>query len=332
MALKGWLPLAAWREVRRRRFPKRILAAMMLTGVVVGGVFGILGLEFARTLPAGRKWIAWTLVYLGVAGIVVLQRLLRGQVIARVEQERDAEAAREIQTRLRPLVLPQPPGFELAGYYRSYQQVGGDYYDTLPLKDGRLLLTIADVSGKGVAAALLTANLQAILKFADLDERSLERVVSAINVHLCRHTEANRFITMLLGVLDLAGRRFTYVNAGHTPGFLARRGKMIRLEATAPPLGMIEEMRFPCSDTLLEPGDAMVFYTDGLSERSNPQGKFFEEEGIAAALERGGSGSAEAIVQRLVDDCEAFARGQPADDDTAILVIRAKDSPAAGPA
>ena len=140
------------------------------TGALVGGSFGILAMKLTHRV---HSFWPWVVAFVGIASVVVLQRLLRRQVMVNFAMQKDEQAAEQIQTRLRPELLPQPAGYELAGFYFSRRDVGGDYYETMLLDDRRLLITIADVSGKGAGAALLTANLQAILKFVDLDERPL---------------------------------------------------------------------------------------------------------------------------------------------------------------
>jgi sigma-B regulation protein RsbU (phosphoserine phosphatase) len=318
----------------RRFFASRILGTrsippaqrlrMGISGAMIGLSFGILAMRLSKESPPAWAFAPFVIAGFGVLGVIWLQRELRGVLITNVELQKDQQAAQQIQTRLRPELLPQPPGYELAGFYRSFRLVGGDYYETMMLDERRLLLTIADVSGKGAGAALLTANLQAILKFVDLDERPLDAITAAINTHLCRHTESGRFITMLIGVLELDSRRFTYVNAGHNPAMLHRAGRVERLGATSPPLGAMEGLKFPSNEVMLAPGDTLVLYTDGLSERRNRQNEFFDENGIEAVLKRFAHESAEALMRTLVRENEAFAGGVPADDDTAIVVVRAK--------
>ncbi len=307
------------------KLPLRKRLLIGLSGALVGGSFGILAMKLTKTLGAGATPWPWFVAYLGIGSVVVLQRLLRAEVISNVEMQKDQQAAQQIQTRLRPEVLPQPSGYELAGFYRSFRHVGGDYYETMLLDERRLLITIADVSGKGAGAALLTANLQAILKFVDLDERPLDQITASINMHLCRHTESSRFITMMIGLLDLPTGKLTYVNAGHNPAMLARNGRVERLGATSPPLGAIEGIAFPATEASMAPGDALVLYTDGLSERRNRGNAFFDENGIERALAADGRASADAILRSLVQASETFSNGVPPDDDTAILVIRMKD-------
>jgi sigma-B regulation protein RsbU (phosphoserine phosphatase) len=133
---------------------------------------------------------------------------------------------------------------------------------------------------------------------------------------------------MMIGVLELDARRLTYVNAGHNPALLYRGGAVERLEATSPPLGALEGLEFPAREVMLAPGDTLVLYTDGLSERRNRHHHFYDEAGIEAAIKRDGHVSADALVRALVRDNETFAEGVPPDDDTAIVVIRATERPA----
>ena len=317
----------SYRFLTARHIPLRWRLGSVLLALLIGASFGTLAMMLNRLIDPAWRYVPLLVAAVGAFSVATLTRLLRVQVMQNTEMLRDQQAAEEIQARLRPERMPQPPGFELAGFYRSYRHVGGDYYETMMLDERRMLITIADVSGKGAAAALLTANLQAILKFVDLDERPLAAVTGAINTHLCRHTEPDRFVTMMIGVLELDTRRLTYVNAGHNPALLHRRGAVERLEATAPPLGALEGLEFPARELTLAPGDTLVLYTDGLTERRNRENRFYDEAGVESAIQRDGCASAEALVRALVRDNEAFAEGVPPDDDTAIVVIRATERP-----
>jgi sigma-B regulation protein RsbU (phosphoserine phosphatase) len=319
-AARGFL---SSRLLGTKAIPPAQRVRMAAAAAMIGLGFGILAMSLSRRIGPEWRYLPFAIAGVGIAGVFWMQRLLRDVLLRNIEMEKDQRAAQQIQARLRPETLPQPRGWELAGFYRSFRHVGGDYYETMLLDERRLLVTIADVSGKGAGAALLTANLQAILKFVDFDEHPLEHTVAAINTHLCRHTEPGRFITMIIAVLDLESRRLTYVNAGHSPGMLHRVDRIERLGATAPPLGAMEHLTFPAGQATMEPGDALVLYTDGLSERRNRASAFFDESGIEAALRAGGPESADALLRRLVRASEAFSDGVPPDDDTAVLVIRA---------
>jgi sigma-B regulation protein RsbU (phosphoserine phosphatase) len=313
---------ARTRIIGSTAIPARTRWLMAIFGAVIGASFGFLAMKLSRKMSPGGEIVPWIVAAVGIGGVIGLQRLLRTHLMRGIEMQKDERAAQQIQTRLRPEVMPQPPGYELAGYYRAFRQVGGDYYEAMMLDERRLLLTIADVSGKGAGAALLTANLQAILKFVDLDDRPLAQITASINTHLCRHTESNRFITMIIGLIDLPSGRLTYVNAGHNPAMLHSGGQVRRLDATAPPLGAIEGLEFPALDITMAPGDTLVLFTDGLSERRNRAQRFFDEDGIEGALRSNGHHSAESVLSDLVGACESFSGGVPPDDDTAIVVVR----------
>jgi len=229
----------------------------------------------------------------------------------------------QIQSRLIPRVLPSAGSFELAGRYSPCHLVGGDYYDAVRLGESDLLITMADVSGKGTGAALLTANLQAILRFVESPERSPETVAAAINAHLLRHTAHARFVTMVLAVLDLSTHRLRYVNAGHNPPLgVTLSGETLRLEATGPPLGMLDAATYECAEVDFPVGAALVFYTDGLTERMDPSEDMYGEDRLLAVLRQTADEPAERIGDAIVQDAQRFARGAQPNDDTALLVVR----------
>ncbi len=322
------LDLFGHRFLTARDIPLRWRLGSVLLGLLIGASFSTLAMMLTKRIDPAWRFVPSLLLFVGVFSVWILTVLLRRQVMQNTDMLRDQQAAEEIQTRLRPELMPQPPGFDLAGFYRSYRHVGGDCYEAMMLDERRMLITIADVSGKGAAAALLTSNLQAILKFVDFDERPLAAITGAINTHLCRHTEPERFVTMMIMVLEIDTRRLTYVNAGHNPALLHRRGAVERLEATSPPLGALEGLEFPTRELTLAPGDTLVLYTDGLSERRNRHSQFYEETGVENAIKRDGHASADALARALVRDNDAFAEGMPPEDDTAIVVIRATERPA----
>jgi sigma-B regulation protein RsbU (phosphoserine phosphatase) len=221
------------------------------------------------------------------------------------------------------VTLPSLPGFELAAHYSPFRLIGGDYYDALRLDEARLLIAIADVSGKGTGAAILTANLQAILHVAQLRDDSLETVAKTINASLAHHTESNRFVTMVLAVLDLGARRLRYVNAGHNPPLgVTSDGSTRRLEATGLPLGMFGASTYTTVEVEIPAGTVLLFYTDGLSERANPLEDLYGEERILAVLREARAEPAERIIEAIIRDADRFSRGAPPEDDTAMLLLK----------
>jgi sigma-B regulation protein RsbU (phosphoserine phosphatase) len=252
------------------------------------------------------------------------QVLVRREVLRRIEIEDDQIAARQIQARLLPEELPMAPGIELAAHYSPFREIGGDFYQVSPIDARRWLIAMADVSGKGTSAALLTASLQALIPFAHANEASLETAVSAINRHLSRFAPPGRFITMVLGVFDVETRRFRYVNAGHNPPLaVTSDGTTVRLTATGTPLGLFEMAPYTTAEVHLHAGTTCVFYTDGLVERANPADELYGEDRVIAVLRDSRPEAPAADVSaRLLEDASVFARGVEAADDVALLVLK----------
>jgi sigma-B regulation protein RsbU (phosphoserine phosphatase) len=216
------------------------------------------------------------------------------------------------------------PGLDVAGLSESAREVGGDYYDHVDLGGGRLLLVIADVSGKGVPAALLMSGFRAALVSQDLSQARPEDVASRVNEFLNRSVEPGRFVTAFLGLLDAASGTLTYVNAGHNPPLLLRAGGTLEpLEAGGVILGILPGTRYERGEVTLAPGDLLALYTDGVTEGANAANEMWGEERLAALLRASASASATDIAQRIVREVRAFEgeRG-PADDITVLVAKR----------
>ncbi len=198
-------------------------------------------------------------------------RLGREQAIARERLERELRTAREIQERLLPHAMPDLPGWEITGASVPSLQVGGDYFDFLALPDGRLGIAIADVSGKGIPAALLMANLQALLQGQVIHLEEVSAVVAHMNDLLTRSTDIGRFATFFYGALDSATGAFTSTNAGHNPPLLLRAdGRLEELKVGGLLIGMLEGQAYRQEVVTLEPGDLLVLFTDGITEAEGP--------------------------------------------------------------
>ena len=193
----------------------------------------------------------------------------------------------------------------------------------LPLPDGRVIITLGDVAGKGSPAAILMALLLASLRTL-VDERlEPSALVARLNVQISRHSPASRFITLFYSEYDPATGTLTYVNAGQNPPLIRRRnGRFERLEGTGVALGMFEHSTFGRVDTQLEPGDMLVLYSDGITEAEDPAGQPLEEAGLELVIERHLSEPAAAIGQHLVRAVEIHA-GQPRfSDDLTVLILK----------
>lgn len=204
----------------------------------------------------------------------------REEAVARERLERELETAREIQKRLLPAEIPAIPGFGITGTSIPSRQVGGDYFDFLTQEDGRLGIAIGDVSGKGIPAALLMSNLQASLQGQVIHPSSVGEIVARVNNLLAASTDPHMFATFFYGVLDPSQATLTATNAGHDPPILRRAdGSVETLDAGGLVLGMLPGQTYHQATVTLEPGDFIVFYTDGITEAVGPS---LRSEGLHA--------------------------------------------------
>ncbi len=190
-------------------------------------------------------------------------------------QDGEMQIAREIQLSLFPKNFPEVTGFSIAARSEACHEVGGDHYDVIPLSTGRVAVAIADVSGKGAPASLLMASVHAWLR-ALAGSESPSALASKLNRFLYENTQANRYVTMFYGELDAHNRRLTYVNAGHIPPYLLRRGGgQARLEEGGPVLGLLEDAEFGEGEVTLEAGDVATLVTDGVTEAATASDEEF---------------------------------------------------------
>ena len=266
-------------------------------------------------------------------------RMAEGLERAReLEKERDRlehelDLARRIQARLLPSAPPHVPGLDVAGLSESAREVGGDYYDHLDLGQGRLLLVIADVSGKGVPAALLMSAFRAALVSQDLSHADPRDVAARVSEFLNRSVEPGRFVTAFLGLIDAATGRLTYVNAGHNPPLLLRaNGTVEPLAAGGMILGILPGARYESGEVTLGTGDLVALYTDGVTEGADAANEMWGETRLEALLKSAAPSSAHDIATRIVREVRSFEgeRG-PADDITVLVAKRGAPASNAGP-
>jgi sigma-B regulation protein RsbU (phosphoserine phosphatase) len=242
---------------------------------------------------------------------------------ARLEmQEQELQRAREIQQSLLPSVIPQIPGFEVAGAWQPASMVSGDYYDVLRLGGHRLGICIADVVGKGVSAALLMANVQAAVRAFASDAESPAQVCGKVNRLLCENIARGKFVTFLYGILDGDAHTFRYCNAGHLHPILVSGGSSRMLEQGGAVLGVFPEWVYEDSLVELKAGDRLLLFTDGIAEAEDVDEKEFEEANIAAFAMANSTLSANDLTIQLLAQVTAFCEARFRDDAT-ILVIAA---------
>jgi len=259
------------------------------------------------------------------AGIAMRSITLAEKMAERMEAERRAEQemqiARQVQTRLLPQQAPSLKTLDCAGKCIQTRAVGGDYYDFLDFGSGRLGLVLADISGKGMSAALLMANLQANLRgqYA-LALEDVPRLLRSVNRLFYKNTETSHYATMFFAAYDDETRLLRYVNCGHNPPIVLRaNGDVERLAATATVLGLFEEWDCAVVECELAPGDVLVIYTDGISEAGPNEEEEFGDERLVEATRKHQQQSAGEILENILSDVQKFSRGEQADDMTLIV-------------
>jgi serine phosphatase RsbU (regulator of sigma subunit)/catechol 2,3-dioxygenase-like lactoylglutathione lyase family enzyme len=243
----------------------------------------------------------------------------------KLEAERRAaqelEIAKQVQARLFPQILPPIKTLDYAGVCIQARHVGGDYYDFLCLGPERLGLLIGDISGKGIAAALLMANLQANLRSQFGLARDQPQVfLRSVNQLFFENTAESAYATVFFADYNGASRRLRYTNCGHLSALLLRRDKSIeRLHSTGTVLGLFQDWESPTMECQLSPGDSLALYTDGVTESFNPDEEEFGEERLADALIRHRDQPSRSVVSSIVDDIQRFSPYEQHDDITLIV-------------
>jgi sigma-B regulation protein RsbU (phosphoserine phosphatase) len=257
------------------------------------------------------------------AALALEQARLHQEALEKERLEREMELAAQIQQGILPRKLPAVAGCEVLGWTRPARHVGGDYWDVVPLPDGRFALLVADVSGKGVSAALLVATLHSALRLLLARGERTETMLQAVNQHLIDFSAANRFVTLLLVALDATTGELAYVNAGHNPGILLRAdGSFERLAACAVPLGLLPGPPYHESALRLGPGDLLCIYSDGVTEAASRSGEEWGLERLESLLSRLQAAPLPELRSVLDRELRDFGDGLPQGDDQTVLLLR----------
>ncbi|HEY6342507.1 MAG TPA: PP2C family protein-serine/threonine phosphatase [Bryobacteraceae bacterium] len=243
-----------------------------------------------------------------------------------IEDREEWATARDVQQGFMTLGRVAPGAVDYSAMCRQAHTLGGDSFDFLRLPDGRLLLTVGDASGKGLAAALMIAHVQSSVRTAALyaanDGAAMLRVVSR---HVYDTSLVDRYATFFYGVLDAAGRTMRYVNAGHVPPMVLRRdGSVDWLETGGAPLGIFPDWPYEEGVVRLHPGDRILAYTDGVTEAENPSGEMWGFESLLRVASAHRARSADETVHAVFQALDEFTRGHQADDAT-VLVLGSRD-------
>ncbi len=263
---------------------------------------------------------------IGSLAIISLEnRRLFKEALEKQKMEEELEIARGIQTNLLPGKIPEFSNFDIAVFNLTSQQVGGDYYDIISLNDNSFCIAIGDVSGKGVPAALLMANLQAFLKTICRQEMEIVEATALINDLVTENTSDGKFITFFWALFENEKRKIRYVNAGHNPPLLIRNGKIQKLEKGGIIFGVMKTISpYLSEEIVLQKDDIIILFTDGITEAKNVNDDDFGDERLESIAENLEGLTAQEIMNKIKEEVQMFAHGAMQSDDMTLLVIRVR--------
>lgn len=305
--------------------PDAFLFTLMQTDA---GVYGTLcvGRTSGREFTAGELKLADVMA--SQAGIALentslhRKRVVEEQRLARLQEE--FRLAHSIQENLLPKTLPSVPGYDIAGCTLPARSVGGDYYDFIPMTEGRLALALGDVSGKGMPAAMLMAHLQAAIRGQTLMLAEPSLCLARSNMLLFQSTDTDRFATCFYGVLDATSHELRYANAGHDrPMLIPADGDRLRELGTGGlVLGVLPDAAYGEETVPIAPGDTLVIYSDGIIDAEDGEDRAFGLDRLTRLVVRNRQEGARDLIQRILDDVNEHAHGVPQTDDMTLVVLR----------
>lgn len=253
--------------------------------------------------------------------VALENKRLGKQALQQERDKRELELAAEMQNMLIPRDLPHTDRFEAAAWYQPHRQVGGDYYDLIRTGENELVIAVADVSGKGMAAALLMSHFQATLRaLLQYTDEPLDELVHDLNDKVFTNARGERFVTFFIGRLDLRSGRLRFVNAGHNPPIVHHKGEVRELTSGSIALGMLPKLPFlHLGETILASGSTLLCYTDGLVEQEDAREEPFGTAPLKKALIDFSLAGADSLNTAIIGDFEAHRAGLPYLDDIALL-------------
>jgi sigma-B regulation protein RsbU (phosphoserine phosphatase) len=287
-----------------------------------GRIVGVLQLLNKRSGAFGEADLRFLDAISDHMAIAMENARLHLELVEKQRMERELQLGREIQSRL----MPSPPSdvmaTDLAAMSLPCYEVGGDYYDFLELPFGDLLIVIADVSGKGVSAAIIMSSVQAALRMAAPIESDLPMLVARLNALIFRSAKGSKYVTAFIGRYTPSTGALTYVNAGHNPPFIIDKGTVQRLDSTGKPIGILPDSPFACATATLAPGATLFLYTDGLNEATDPQDEELGNERLENLITRAADAPARIMASQVLDAVTTFEAGTHANDDKTVVVVR----------
>jgi serine phosphatase RsbU (regulator of sigma subunit)/pSer/pThr/pTyr-binding forkhead associated (FHA) protein len=304
----------------------RSMMCAPLIGRTTPKPFGVIQLDTQdRFKQFTKDDLKLLLAVAGQAAVALENANLHSAIVQRAGLERDLQLARKVQESFLPLKMPQVKAYEFAAKYESAQEVGGDYYDFVPLPQGRVGVMVGDVAGKGVPAALLMAKVSADARFCTLTEPDMSSMIGKLNENLQEAGRLDRFVTFAAGLLDPAKNEVTFVNAGHIAPLIYRKATGAFEDGTTSdqtglPLGIVEGIPYDASTVTLGPGDCVLMITDGITESKDRAEIEFHMTGVVKALQAGPM-NPQAMVDRLLDVVHKHAAGRKPHDDITVVAF-----------
>jgi serine phosphatase RsbU (regulator of sigma subunit) len=254
-----------------------------------------------------------------------LRRLQESLEVINQRMQREFMLAGAVQSSFLPSAMPEIPSWQLTASLRSARETSGDFYDIIQLPDGLYGLLIADVVDKGVPAALLMAmSWSLIWSYAIQHPDAPHAIFEEVNRRLLLHLGGSHFLTCFYAILNPETGSLAYCNAGHPPPLHLKnqKGEIDQLGRTGPPLGVLEESQWDTRELLIESGETLILYTDGVTDSCNPQGEFFGTARLNSFAGQQNTKSAQTVHDNLLANIDDFVAGEPQFDDTALIVIR----------
>lgn len=287
-------------------------------------VIGVFDLESDHFNAYSEDDLEVLMMLASQVAIIIEKVMLHEQLIEKKRLEGQLEVARQVQLELLPAKDPQLPNYDISAYNFPTEEVSGDYYDWVRIYDDQIGVVIADVSGKGVPAALLMAFLRASLRAATHIGYATHISMAKVNYLLWESIESNQFVTAFYGILDAQKGTLSYSNAGHNPPLLVNAAGTARfIEKGEQPLGMFRETRYHEYYLEFEPGDVLVLYTDGATEATNAQGEEFGRERLEQAVKKAYDRPAREMIAILQMEILEWTDHKGSNDDVTFFVIKA---------
>jgi sigma-B regulation protein RsbU (phosphoserine phosphatase) len=289
------------------KYKKRIIAYLLLGGMYDKGKIAIeMDIPFTRT-------------FTNLIVVALENRRLAEEAIQQEAVKKELDIAKRVQTHLFPDILPDNSVISVAARNLPHQSVGGDYYDFISVENG-FFICVADVSGKGVPAALLMSNFQAAFRTLVRQTQNLKRIVEELNRLLYENAKGELFVTAFLFKYDTDKKRIEYVNAGHNPGILLNNSMVEELATGTTVLGAFNTLPFMNSEEISAPKFKMILFSDGVSEAENQDGKQFGEDGIIAVLNKNRDKPVSQICDAIMKQLDGFRGDKNYNDDLTLIV------------